>query len=442
MDFSKWLFISNLLESVEADRKHWGLFNQCLYGEDTDIFLEAVKPWSGVGLLTPGEMNPKTDVREKEQKYGIKLRHPQTGKSFHNAIMHLSPANESGFRCCPWHTPGCASVCLHVAGDPQRLGGKIGGRLKRTFWLAHDADGFLGRLHEEIAKMRENAERDGKHLAIRLNGTSDIPFEAPGYVVKDEKGSQIKPTVMQEFPDVIFYDYTKSFRRMMNYVSGKFPPNYHLTYSLSEMPESRTHADEILERGGNIAIVFNCFRGQRLPNVWVTRQGKGKKIRVIDGDKHDLRFLDERGVVVGLRAKGDALWDTSGFVVQPEDPHLQTPENQEWVQMATDKRAKRHKNWLSRARRHLSQGGSRKAIPGGPGAQRRLATLIHREKDKEIEKIKKAFEDYTKESGRGRNGLAAAEENEKPYKGHKEMGEDIKRLRRIPLRLLGIPDDE
>jgi hypothetical protein len=35
---------------------------------------------------------------------------------------------------------------------------------------------------------------------------------------------------------------------------------------------------------------------------------------VVDGDADDLRFLDGRGVVVGLKAKGPAKKDTSGFV--------------------------------------------------------------------------------------------------------------------------------
>ena len=435
MNFANWLFINELLESTIKDAKHWNLLNQCLYDEE-DIFHEAVKPWSGVNLLTPGELNPKTDVAEKEKKYGIKLRHPGTGRSFHNAIMHLSPANESGFKCCPWYTPGCASVCLHVAGDPRRLGGKIGGRLKRTFWLAHDADSFLGRLHDEIEKFREEAIANNKHLAIRLNGTSDIPFEGKAYSVKDASGVTIKPTVMEQFPDVIFYDYTKSFRRMMNYLDGNFPPNYYLTYSLSEKQESRMHSDQILEKGGNVAIVFNCFRGQRLPSIWVTRDGKGKPIKITDGDKHDLRFLDEKGVVVGLRAKGDALWDTSGFTVQPDDPHLQTQENAEWIEMATEKVAKRHKGWLSRAKRHLRHGGSRASIPGGPGAQRRLAAIIGKEKEKEVERVRKSFEDHAKESGRGRNGLAAATGEETPYKDYKKIQDELDRKRRISLDLV------
>ena len=46
--------------------------------------------------------------------------------------------------------------------------------------------------------------------------------------------------------------------------------------------------------------------------------------RVIDGDKHDYRFLDERGVVVGLRAKGEAKYKDIdfGFVIQPDDEGL------------------------------------------------------------------------------------------------------------------------
>ena len=37
---------------------------------------------------------------------------------------------------------------------------------------------------------------------------------------------------------------------------------------------------------------------------------------MIDGDVSDVRFNDPKGVIVGLRAKGDAKKDTSGFVIQ------------------------------------------------------------------------------------------------------------------------------
>jgi hypothetical protein len=35
----------------------------------------------------------------------------------------------------------------------------------------------------------------------------------------------------------------------------------------------------------------------------------------IDGDRDDMRFLDPKGVVVALYAKGKAKQDQSGFVV-------------------------------------------------------------------------------------------------------------------------------
>ena len=60
----------------------------------------------------------------------------------------------------------------------------------------------------------------------------------------------------------------------------------------------------LLNRGTNVSVVFD-----RVPGEWLGR-------KVIDGDAHDLRFLDPEGVIVGLKAKGRAKKDTSGFVVR------------------------------------------------------------------------------------------------------------------------------
>ena len=35
----------------------------------------------------------------------------------------------------------------------------------------------------------------------------------------------------------------------------------------------------------------------------------------INGDQHDLRFLDKPNRIVALKAKGDAIKDESGFTV-------------------------------------------------------------------------------------------------------------------------------
>jgi len=108
------------------------------------------------------------------------------------------------------------------------------------------------------------------------------------------------PNIMEAFSTVQFYDYTKHRNRR------DLPSNYHLTFSRSEA--NNDAALEWLAAGGNVAVVFDTKKGQALPETW-------NGYRVIDGDLTDLRFLDDKNVVVGLRAKGPARKDTSGFVV-------------------------------------------------------------------------------------------------------------------------------
>ena len=108
---------------------------------------------------------------------------------------------------------------------------------------------------------------------------------------------------MQENADVQFYDYTPNPFRMMEYLRGELPANYHLTFSRKE--DNDGWVETILDKGGNVAVVFSGS----LPASY-----KGKS--VINGDESDLRFLDAKNVVVGLKAKGKGKKDLSGFVVQ------------------------------------------------------------------------------------------------------------------------------
>ena len=80
-----------------------------------------------------------------------------------------------------------------------------------------------------------------------------------------------------------------------------FPSNYHLTFSRSEHNDSL--CDMVLQMGGNVAVVFR----NQLPKTW-------KGFEVVNGDENDLRFLDKKGVVVGLIEKGLAKKDKTGFV--------------------------------------------------------------------------------------------------------------------------------
>jgi len=123
-----------------------------------------------------------------------------------------------------------------------------------------------------------------------LNGTSDIQWET----IEVECGQNI----FQMFPQVQWYDYTKIPNRKVSHIS-----NYHLTWSYSEA--NKKYADYFDAVRYNVAVVFK----NGLPKMF-------KGLRVIDGDKTDMRFLDgNKRVVVGLKAKGDAKTDTSGFVI-------------------------------------------------------------------------------------------------------------------------------
>ena len=77
------------------------------------------------------------------------------------------------------------------------------------------------------------------------------------------------------------------------------------TFSLHET--NLQFALDAMAHGVNVAVVFDTRKGQPLPTTW-------HGVPVIDGDQHDLRFLDNPNSVVGLRAKGPAKKDAFGFV--------------------------------------------------------------------------------------------------------------------------------
>jgi hypothetical protein len=199
-----------------------------------------------------------------------------------NLILHLSPFNLSGFQVCPKASNGCASACLNTAGMGVFSNVQLA-RKEKTLRYFNDRENFMLDLAKDVKSAIKKANKKGLKLAIRLNGTSDLPMLA------------IK--IAEQFPDVQFYDYTKIAKTF----DRELPKNYHLTFSRSEVND--TEVDTILAKGFNVAMVFD-----KLPKTY-------KGFKVIDGDENDLRFLDEKNVVVGLKAKGKAKKDNSGFVV-------------------------------------------------------------------------------------------------------------------------------
>ena len=211
--------------------------------------------------------------------------------------LHLSPSNKSGFNVCQWSSAGCRAACLDTAGRGCMSNVQTS-RINKTKRFFKDNFGFMSDLRTEIAKAIISAGKKEMIPCFRLNLTSDIPWE------NVRKGS--KTNVIEEFPNVSFYDYTKGFTRMMAWLNGKMPDNYHLTFSRSE-ETSDDRIKKILSLGGNVAVVF---RGS-LPKTYLG-------FSVVDGDENDLRFKDPKGVIVGLVEKGLAKKDETGFVVEPK----------------------------------------------------------------------------------------------------------------------------
>lgn len=201
--------------------------------------------------------------------------------------LSLAPANLSGKQFCPHRSQGCELACLNTSGmgvfpNVQEA------RIKKSKFLIEQRTAFLASLNTEIANAERTAKRKNGKLAIRLNVLSDLPWQ--------------NLIDMNKFSGVQFYDYTPNPQRMIQFLRGELPPNYHLTFSRKE--NNQAVVELIANMGGNIAVVFD-----KLPDTYL-----GK--RVIDGDDTDLRFLDDKNVIVGLKAKGRGKKDDSGFVVK------------------------------------------------------------------------------------------------------------------------------
>lgn len=202
-------------------------------------------------------------------------------------ILHLAPADLSGREVCPRRTAGCTRACLNTAGRGGmfRRGETTNviqkARIRKTQYFFDNREGFIEDLKADIRRAIRFAERKGLTPVFRLNGTSDLSWEKYG--------------VIDQFPEVQFYDYTKVPGRKVSHLK-----NYHLTFSAADGNDQ--DVAWAVSEGMNVTVVFD-----RLPQSY---QGRP----VFDADDTDLRFLDPPGVVLGLKAKGRAKRDTSGFV--------------------------------------------------------------------------------------------------------------------------------
>ena len=225
------------------------------------------------------------------------------GSEYLTAILYMTPykimVDGKLFNSCSMAAiASCIDACLYTAGR-GKFSNVQTARQRKAQWFYKDRQGFLAQLIIDIDKFRNYCRKRGIQPCVRLNGTTDIRWELQKYM--GEKN------IFEIFPDVQFYDYTKSANRKVKDI-----PNYHLTWSYSNAnPEYAKLLDKAMEQGMNAAVVFRSNFIKVVPKCW----HKWKGYPVIDGDSDDLRFLDPKGGhIVALYAKGDAKKDRSGFV--------------------------------------------------------------------------------------------------------------------------------
>ena len=222
-------------------------------------------------------------------------------QGYNTYILHLAPANLSGFETCPKRTAGCTAACLNTAGrggmfkKGETTNAIQQARIRKTKMFFENRGAFMLQLYLDIKKAIKQSEKLGLIPVFRLNGTSDIAWEK--YEVQDGKN------IFQMFPDNIFYDYTKILGRKVKNIS-----NYSLTFSAADGND--LDVVRAIKEGYNVATVFGIKKNSPMPESY-------NGLPVFNGDDSDLRFLDPKGVVVGLYAKGKAKKDTSGFVKYP-----------------------------------------------------------------------------------------------------------------------------
>jgi hypothetical protein len=217
----------------------------------------------------------KTEKTEKE--------HP----GWINTLTYLYPNKN----LCKF-SDNCFNTCLKTSG---RLPMAKKAMINRTKLLYQDNDTFINNLEIELRKVKKSAHKKGKKLAYRFNGTSDRFEEVKHFLDMND----------QPFDQA--YDYTKDFQRVLDYQGYK---GYNLTFSYDGLNSLETKF-LLKNKIANVSVVMTTKRNEELPKTYNLN---GIDYPVLDGDKHDLRFTENKGYIIGLRAKGKAIKNNGSFV--------------------------------------------------------------------------------------------------------------------------------
>jgi hypothetical protein len=221
-------------------------------------------------------------------------------QGYMTGILYLAPYNLSGYQVCPMaKNAGCIDGCLNTAGRGA-FNSVQQARINKTKYFFENRQQFMLDLAASIEALIRKAKREGLYPTVRLNGTSDIRWENISFDYTFAHGKQREVTIFELFPELQFYDYTKTPNRK------SVPDNYDLTFSYSGTNTFAREVEQAFDNGDRVAVVFR--NKADIPNHFAG-------LECINGDDSDLRFLEPKNKVVALYAKGKAKKDTSGFVV-------------------------------------------------------------------------------------------------------------------------------
>lgn len=208
-------------------------------------------------LLSDGKTNAKL-AKNNLKTYGLSL------------IPHS--LNSKKENLCKFSTAECRKSCLNMTGQGAFSSVQIARLNKADYFVNHKSD-FINKLYGELSTINKKGK-----AAIRLNVISDVDWE--GEMKKNGKS-------LGEFKNITFYGYTKN----PELINGNNLDNQHYTFSFSGYNWDKCEKF-LKEKTANVAVVFK----NDLPLTY-------KGFRVIDGTISDERFLDEKGVIVGLKYK-------------------------------------------------------------------------------------------------------------------------------------------
>lgn len=215
---------------------------------------------------------------------------------YYTGILYLAPSDISGYQICPMAKKAlCENPCLFTSGRGA-FNNIRNARIEKTKYFFENRVNFMINLYKDIEKGIRKARKLNQELLIRLNGTSDIRWENVSFIYNGDHYNNI----MECFPTVQFYDYTKIPNRI------NLPSNYDITFSFSNAITFQKYNDIAIKNRNRIAVVFR--HEKNIPKLF-------KGLNVIGGDNSDVRHIEDKNVIVALYAKGKGKKDYSGFIV-------------------------------------------------------------------------------------------------------------------------------